>query len=163
MTLERQHGDLNVVLIHDRDGNITKAELTQPEDRVHHRDHLQLTADQLYALVDDVAVADPDTWSMRYPYQEVAELALRRIADYFRERAKTSRMLADDAQADGWGYFNTVADTFDAVAARCLEEIEVLYPPVNVLDHGADPTGEKDSAPAFKSALEAINDRMRRN
>jgi hypothetical protein len=116
MTFNRQHNDLFVVLTRDRDGRIVKADLrwpVPPDTEV----MLRLYRDQLYALIDDVAVADPDTWTKRFPPQEETEQALRRVADYFKDRAKVNRQIGQ----------RTVANTFDLALTRTEEEIEDLY------------------------------------
>ena len=121
MSFKRQHGDLSVRLVrHQLNGRIIKADLQQHDPTL---EMLQLTAAQLYALVDDVAVADPDEWARRFPPQEETELALRRVADYFRERARVNRQMSENNV-----YVRTVADTFDLALTRVMEEIESLYP-----------------------------------
>jgi hypothetical protein len=128
MSFERQHDDLNVVLTRSRNtGEILKADLVQPEDAVQEWEaRVQLTKAQLYALVDDVAVADPEEWSRRFPPEDAAELALRRVADYCRARAKANRAIGNVRGL-------TLGDGFDLAATRALEEIEALYGP-GVLD-----------------------------
>lgn len=126
MRLERQHNDLDVTLTRNREGRIIKADLIQDGGPLPD-DHLQLTPDQLYALVDDVAVADPERWESRFPTEADTEVVLRRVADYFRERAQVNRDRG----------LNLGADIFDLAVTRVMEEIEGLYP--TVPDEVADP------------------------
>ena len=151
MTFERKHGNLEVELYRDQDGRITKTDLLQKEwDE--YTDHIQLTPAQLYALVDDVAVADPDEWARRFPIQQVeAELALRRVADYFRERAKVNRNIGTVAGSKQNVHVQTMADTFDLAVTTVMEEIEALYP-----DDGTDTYSSEERA------RDAIQDKMRR-
>lgn len=123
MTFTRDHQDLHVRLTQDKDGHIAEVALHQEGDLTY------LNPFQLYALVDDVAVADPDEWSRRFDPRGPTELALRRVADYFRGRAKANREAAKwTVGGPGHGRLNTMADTFDLAVTRVMEEIEALYP-----------------------------------
>lgn len=125
MTFERKHDDLTVRLRRDQDGRIDRARFIQVGSADTYGT-LELTPPQLYALVDDMAVADPDEWARRFPHQDETELALRRVADHFRERAKRNRQV-------GFGHALVMAETFDLAVTRVMEEIEGLYGP-DVLD-----------------------------
>jgi hypothetical protein len=130
MDFERAYHGLHVVLTRDRAGRITTGTLEQGGDETDTvermgPEQINLTRDQLYALVDWVAVADPDEWARRFPQQEEAERALRRVADYLRTRAENNRRFAANA------YFRGEADAFDISVTRVMEEIEALYPEVD--------------------------------
>lgn len=99
-----------------RDGGILKADLVQDEFGY---DCLQLTPDQLYGLVDGVAVADPEEWSRRFDPKDAIEQHLLRLVTYFEERAQANRRVRQ----------HTVADTFDLAATRVREEIKELHKP----------------------------------
>lgn len=119
MTVHRQHNNLFVALVTNR-GKITEAALNQTPGGV-----IQLTPAQLYALVDDVAVADPDEWARRFDPRGAIEQHLRQVADYLKERSEVNRRMAE--QGPNRDYFHTLADALDLGVTACMEEIESLY------------------------------------
>ena len=122
MSFERQHGDLYVTIFRRRrDGDITHLYLNQDEEQV------QLTPAQVYALVDDVAVADPDEWARRFPPEDAAELALRRVADYCRTKGKEYLDLAGPAKDPLRARYLNLAEGLRQAMMQALQEIEALY------------------------------------
>lgn len=137
MTVHRQHDDLFVALT-TNGGTITRADLRQDRPGLG-VDVIEISPTQLYALVDDVAVADPETWAKKFPQEEEAERALRRVAVYFKERARVNRIAAaGSTTTSGRLHYSTMADAFDLAVTAVMEEIEALYP--TVPDEITDPT-----------------------
>jgi hypothetical protein len=128
---ERKHQDLHVKLRRDRDGRIDRARLVQ-HGSVDTFGTLELTKAQLYALVDDVAVADPEEWSRRFDPRGPIELALRRVADYFQRRVEANRDAEERASQLGSQLkFSAMANAFDQAKDAVQVEIETLYPDEN--------------------------------
>lgn len=123
MTFVRHHGDVHVIIDRDVNGRVTAVYLARGENGSGLiPESIDLSAEQAYAVADDIGVADPDTWAKRFPHQEEAELALRRVADYLKERAEANRQHQQNND-----YFRTVAETFDLAVTAVLEEIENIY------------------------------------
>lgn len=133
MSFERQHQDLHVTLTRDRAGSIVKADLEQgePAPSVGPVESIQLTPYQLYALVDDVAVADPNEWSRRFDPRGPTELALRRVADYCRTKGKEYLDLAGPAKDPIRARYINLAEGMRQAMMQTLLEIEALYPEQN--------------------------------
>jgi hypothetical protein len=120
---ERQHGKLTVTIYqYGATGQILTSFLEKDEDRI------QLSTGQLYALVDDVAVADPEEWAKRFDPRDAIERHLRRVADYFQERAVAHEAAADMASDETRIRWRGMEDAFAVARTRVLEEIESLGP-----------------------------------